>query len=207
MTSIITGDIIDSSKLSDPQEWLIPMKDFLNEKVGKEPKCWEIYRGDSFQFETKPAAAFKLAISIKAMLMREVNIDARISIGVGSALHSRDRISESTGEAFLYSGHAFEMLRDEKRTLAFSSPWADLNEEINLFFTFIDLITQSWSQASAEIVNAAMDDADFTQAGLAGILGISQPSVSTRMQRARLHEITAFNKYFEKKISRYTGLL
>ncbi len=207
MISIITGDIIDSSKLSDPDEWLISIKDFLNDKVGKEPKYWEIYRGDSFQFEAGPAESFKLAICLKALLMSEANVDARISIGIGSSLHSRERISESTGEAFLYSGHGFETLRNEKRTLAFASPWADLNEEMNLFFTFIDHITQSWTQVLSETVYAAMNDTQFTQVDLAAALGISQPSVSTRMQRARLHEINEFNKYFEKRISRYTGLI
>ena len=47
--AIITGDIIDSRKVK-PETWLPALKMALS-TYGKEPKHWEIYRGDSFQLE------------------------------------------------------------------------------------------------------------------------------------------------------------
>ena len=47
MTSIITGDIIHSQKIS-PAVWFVRLKQELN-NIGNNPQVWEIYRGDNFQ--------------------------------------------------------------------------------------------------------------------------------------------------------------
>lgn len=47
------------------------------------PKQWEIYRGDSFQLDTTPKKALRLALVIKATLKELKDIDVRISIGIG----------------------------------------------------------------------------------------------------------------------------
>jgi hypothetical protein len=49
MTSVITGDIINSRSRSS-SEWIDDLKNVLR-RVGESPKYWEIYRGDSFQLE------------------------------------------------------------------------------------------------------------------------------------------------------------
>ena len=49
MTSILTGDIINSREV-DSNEWLPLIKNGF-QTIGASPKIWEIYRGDSFQIE------------------------------------------------------------------------------------------------------------------------------------------------------------
>ena len=53
MTSILTGDIINSRKV-DSDKWLPMLKSAFN-SIGKTPKTWEIFRGDSFQIEIEEA--------------------------------------------------------------------------------------------------------------------------------------------------------
>ena len=51
MIGIITGDIVNSRKLSS-KIWIDGFKQLLN-TFGKSPIEWEIFRGDEFQFEVK----------------------------------------------------------------------------------------------------------------------------------------------------------
>ena len=55
MTSIITGDIINSRAIANPKHWMEPLKKVLS-VYGNNPKAWEIYRGDSFQVEVRVKA-------------------------------------------------------------------------------------------------------------------------------------------------------
>jgi hypothetical protein len=64
MEAIITGDLINSRQV-EPNEWMPALKKVLK-KYGKEPKNWEIFRGDSFQLNTKPEDALMAALLIKA---------------------------------------------------------------------------------------------------------------------------------------------
>ncbi len=48
MTSIITGDIINSRK-NIPESWMAKLKETLN-ALGETPKDWGIFRGDSIAF-------------------------------------------------------------------------------------------------------------------------------------------------------------
>ena len=65
MIGIITGDIVNSRKLSS-KIWIDGLKKLLN-TFGKNPVEWEIYRGDEFQLEIKnPEEALIMALQIKS---------------------------------------------------------------------------------------------------------------------------------------------
>ena len=64
MTSILTGDIINSRNVPST-EWLPLIKAAFN-TIGKSPKTWEIYRGDSFQIEVPVLDALITCLTIKA---------------------------------------------------------------------------------------------------------------------------------------------
>src|SRR5690606_38464016 len=113
MKAVITGDIVNSSKVN-PDTWLPKLKDVLN-LFGNTPNEWEIYRGDSFQLIIKdPLMALKAAILIKASIKSIKSLDIRMAIGIGDISHSSQRITESNGPAFIYSGEKFETLKQDK---------------------------------------------------------------------------------------------
>ncbi|MCX7987092.1 MAG: hypothetical protein N2662_09150, partial [Bacteroidales bacterium] len=82
MISVLTGDIIHSSRVS-PEKWLKALKGVLG-SIGSSPRQWEIFRGDSFQAEVgDPLEALEVSIKIKAAIKTIKGLDVRIAIGLG----------------------------------------------------------------------------------------------------------------------------
>lgn len=198
MIAIITGDIINSRKLAS-NIWMDGLKLLFN-TLGKNPSDWEIYRGDEFQLEVKkPEEALLIAIHIKAYL-KTLKLDARMSIGFGEKNHSSNKISESNGSAFVYSGELFETLKKQKINLAINSNNETFNTEMNLMLrlslTFID----SWLQQSAEFVLTTIENPALSQEEIGIKLGINQAAVSRRRKRAHFDLMMEMENYFRKKI-------
>src|ERR1700748_3058016 len=134
MIAVITGDIINSRKISNAPDWLNPFKALL-ESGGKSPEYWEIYRGDSFQVKVEKAeTVFWQVLRIKALIKSlsitqtdgsQGRIDVRMAVGIGQEGFNADRITESNGDAFIRSGDQFEKLQSAKVNLSLQSPWPD----------------------------------------------------------------------------------
>lgn len=201
LTSVITGDLINSRKVKKPSQWLDPLKKALRTE-GKTPEAWEIYRGDSFQVEVKnPSDAFLMAIRIKATIKCIKNLDVRMAIGIGTKEFTGSKLTESNGEAFINSGEKLEGLKKEKYTLAIKTPWADFDKEMNLYIRLALIAMDNWSRGSAELMSMLIDRKDTTQKKLAGILGIYQSSVSERQKRANYTEIMELESLYREKIN------
>ena len=199
MTSIITGDIINSRSGSN-EIWLNALKAIFQE-YGTSPKTWEIYRGDSFQIEIDSITETTLvALKIKATIKSLKNIDVRMAIGIGSKTYDASAISESNGQAFIHSGSTFEALK--KETLAIRTPWEEIDEELNLLFSFAQTTMNSWTQNSAEIARLTLYKPHATQIELAKILNITQGRVSERQKRAGLDELLKMEKRYRKLIQK-----
>ncbi len=199
MTSVIIGDIINSRNSETPKQWLNSLKTVLNE-IGPEPKVWEIFRGDSFQVEvTDPKKALLTALKIKAALRSAVNLDVRIAIGIGEKNYNAPKITEANGDAFVRAGELFENLK--KHTLALSSPWEDVDSQMNLNIELALLTIDNWTQNSAKTVQLSIEHPKATQSELAKKLNISQSSVSERQKRAGFDEIMKMNQRYELLIS------
>ncbi|MEH6703774.1 transcriptional regulator [Galbibacter orientalis] len=201
MTSIITGDIINSREIKNPEEWLAPLKEiFYN--IDSSNKYWEIYRGDSFQIEIKDwYQAFEMAVLIKATIKSIKALDVRMAIGVGEKTHKAKRISESNGSAFIYSGEEFEKLKQNKVNLAIKTANNELNEELNLYFKLALIAMDNWTKKSAEIVTLSIKNPELPQEELGNIIGIKQNTVSEHLKRASFEEIMEVDKMYRHKIS------
>ena len=117
MLAIITGDIVDSRSINDPTIWMDPLKELFN-KMGETPQNWEIYRGDSFQIEVAPEESLRIALVIKSIIkkLKTKKLDVRIAIGIGEKNFEANYVSESTGEAFVFSGTLLDELKKIKYT-------------------------------------------------------------------------------------------
>ena len=198
MVSIITGDIVNSRKLSS-EVWIEGFKALLR-KFGKTPTDWEIYRGDEFQLEIKqPEQALFVALQIKAYF-KKLRLDVRMSIGIGDKTYTGQKISESNGTAFLRSGEVFQLLKKQKVNLAVNSGNtaldADLNLKLRLALTFMD----GWLPQSAELVLTAMQNPNLSQDGIGQLLGINQAAVSRRRKRAQYDLLLETENDFRQKI-------
>ncbi len=174
-------------------------KAFLS-TFGENPSDWEIYRGDEFQLEVKnPKDAFITAILIKTYL-KSVKLDARMSIGIGDKNYDAEKISESNGSAFVYSGETFENLKKQKNTLAIQTNNNEFNMQMNLLFklglTFID----GWLSQSTEFVISALQNPNLSQEELGQKLNINQAAVSRRRKRAQFDLLLELNEYYKSQV-------
>jgi hypothetical protein len=201
MTSVITGDIINSRKVASQQEWLLPLKKVFS-TLGKSPKVWEIYRGDSFQIEVKkPEEAFIMAISIKACIKSIRKLDVRMAIGIGEKNFNAPKITEANGAAFINSGEKFESLKKLKKNLALKSPWPEIDTELNLMINLASIAMDKWSPSSAELVTLSLSNKKLSQKELGEEIGRTQSSISERQKRAHYDEIIELEAFYRNKIS------
>lgn len=199
MTSVITGDLIESRKQKS-KDWVEGLKKILS-PFGATPVAWEIYRGDEFQIEIKnPQDALLSAILIKAHL-KALKLDARMSIGFGDKTHDAEKISESNGSAFINSGELFETLKKQRVTLAVRTGDRATDEEMNLMIRLALTFMDNWPAPSAEFTAIAIENPGLSQEELAPKLGVKRAAVSRRQKRAQFDLIMDLDRYFRKQIN------
>jgi len=196
MIGILTGDIINSRKIA-PTEWLTLLKGEFN-AYGSQPHQWDIYRGDSFQLEVPALQALETAIHIKAIIKQFKQLDVRIAIGIGVKSYTSTNIKESNGSAFINSGECFEKLK--KNTLALQTPWADVDEVINIMIKLATLTMDNWSPEYSKIMKTKLEYPNKTQKQLAGLLQKTQSTVSAGLKRVGYDEIISLNTYYQNLI-------
>ncbi len=197
MISIITGDIINSRKLSSTV-WMDGLKAILN-TYGSNPKQWEIYRGDEFQLEADSENALLIALKIKAYL-KTAKLDVRMSIGFGDKTYDAEKISESNGSAFVRSGELFEQLKKQKNTLAINTGNIAFDKEINLMLRLSQTFMNNWLVQSAEFILMEMENPTLSQEEIGVKLKINQAAVSRRRKRAQYDLIMELENYYRQKI-------
>lgn len=198
-TSVITGDIVQS-RSSESRVWLPELKKALS-KEGKSPRVWQIYRGDSFQIEVAdPAGAFFTSMRIKATIKAVKDLDVRMSIGIGEKKSAGGTVTESEGQAFIFSGETFETLKQSKRNLAIKTPWAEFDRDMNVCFQLASIPMDGWTEGSAELIKLLLSKPDLTQKALAKKLGITQPAVSDRQNRSHYETIMALEALYREKV-------
>ena len=201
MTSVITGDIINSRKLKNPEIWINALKKALS-YLSPETKYWKIYRGDSFQIEIKDSQyCFTAAIYIKACIKMIKGLDVRLAIGIGDKTYEGNDVTESNGGAFMFSGETLESLKKEKQNLRIKTRDNNINDDLNLYFKLALITMDDWSVNSAEIVKLSIEHPNALQSELGKLIGINQNAISNRQKRAHLEEILELDQMYRHKIS------
>ena len=201
MVSVITGDIINSKKVS-PNKWMDPLKAALS-KFGNSPKNWDIFRGDSFQVEiSNISEAFWVTVYLKACIKTIKGLDVRMSIGIGHKTTDAGKISEANGTAFQFSGEQFELLKEEKQSLAIKTKNKKTDDELNACIKLALIVMDKWTANSAEIIKLTIENPHLSQEELGKLIGIKQNTVSVRQKRAHIEELLLFNQMvFKERIS------
>lgn len=201
MIGIITGDIAGSRKTTHPENWMHPLKKFFGQ-LGNQPATWDIFRGDTFQLEIQnPLDSLKVALRIKALVKSTSGLNTRMAIGVGEKEYKAERITESNGQAFVFSGETYETLKKEGRTLAVRSPWKDFDRILNVSLRLATILTDSWSKTTAGYVNLRMENPDLTQVKLSELLGVSQSAISARHTRSHRDEIMQLEQLYRELLN------
>lgn len=200
MIALITGDIVRSATVNT-DEWMAELRRFLN-TLGETPGDWEIFRGDSFQFQSKPEDAFSNFLLLKSIIKQVSGLDVRISIGLGEVEYRSPRITESNGSAFVHSGRTFDSMKD-KQYLAFCTGHDSTDKTLNLLAQFASLIMDNWSRASAETIQAILEHPGRNQQQIAALLNINQSAVSQNRSRAQLDLLLELDNYYRSSINSF----
>jgi predicted XRE-type DNA-binding protein len=201
MIGIITGDIVNSRKLSS-KVWMNGFKTLL-QTFGKNPTDWEIYRGDEFQLEVKnPEDTLLVAFQIKAFF-KTLKLDVRMSIGLGEKTYKAKKITESNGTAFSRSGEVFENLKKQKINLSINSGNSDFDLEMNLMLRLCLVFMDNWLSQAAEFVKVAIEKQELSQEEIGLILGINQAAVSRRRTRAQFDILLDIDQYYRMQINKF----
>jgi len=149
------------------------------------------------------------AISIKAIIkslktghndQRNPMLDVRLSIGLGNENFSANKITESNGSAYIYSGEQLELLKKTKTNLAVKSDNEAKDSTLNLMLKLGLVVMDNWSLNSAELMKLILEQPQMTQQQLGEKLGIEQNSVSGRFRRAYVSEILELEKHFRSEM-------
>ena len=201
ITSVITSDIIKSRNQVNPDVWIIPLKQALTH-LSPNKKHWDIYRGDSFQVEIEDYKnSFISAVYIKACIKSIRNLDVRLAIGIGNKTFEGSNVTESNGDAFVFSGETLESLKKEKQNLRIKTNNYNIDKELNLYFKLALVVMDSWTVNAAEIVKRSIENPNALQSELGKMVGINQNAVSTRQKRAHLDEIIELDLMYRQKIN------
>lgn len=216
MIAVLTADLIDSSKYEGALLKLVISslkEEFTNIQKSQDTTGFKIYRGDSFQGVIyHPAEALKIALRLKTVVNRivsenekvggkgrNVSADLRMAIGIGSFDFESENIAESNGQAFQFSGRSLDEMKYESRKLRLKTPEDSVNAEFNVSFYFLDLITDRWSTASAEVIYYLLQEMKETE--IASVLNISQSAVNQRKKAAGWDAIEMLLERYEQVIS------
>lgn len=196
IVAVITGDIVNS-RLVEVSQWLPKLKETLN-KYGSTPKTWEVYRGDSFQLRLPAVQGYIAALHLKATIKQYKNLDIRIAIGLGELSYTGQKVTESNGEAFQYSGDAFDNLN--KRTLAIRGVDDSDVYAIQTMFDLAMLTANNWTVTVAQLIKMYIENPDKQQQEIAQLLNKSQSTVSETLSRSGYDEIIAVQTYYKQLI-------
>lgn len=206
--AIITGDIVDSTKLSlAERKTMLKELQSLPEILSSVDKIkFEIFRGDSFQIGIPDAKkSLKAALVIRAFLRShlmtrsKILLDARLALGIGTLDYEADTLSTSDGEAYRLSGRLLDNM--DKSRLEISSPWNKVNEELKLSTAFADDIISTWTQNQSKIILIKLLTSQ-THYEIAKKLGVSRQMVDKSLRASKEGLISAYIRRFEELITK-----
>ncbi len=147
MQAVLTGDIVNSTKLTPSKEK--GLVKIIEQALG--PYKYEFYRGDSFQALLKqPLDSLRIALLCRTAAISitdTVKADVRISIGLGEVKGQIKKLGSAKAEAFILSGRAFDELEKTAQRLVIVTA----NEKANISFQVIaDYINSIYNRMTSK---------------------------------------------------------
>jgi len=197
IVGVLTGDIKNSSKLSNEQKSFV-QSELINYFKDKTYVLLPLkfYRGDSFQLMVTKEKAALAALMIEAILLHVSGKFARISIGIGLASKiKKGNVLQSEGEAFLLSGHQLDKMKEENRLMKIALS-SDLFQPIlSAAFYLSECIVKGWKPGQASVL--AQIPVSKTQKEIAEKLKISGAAVSKAIKTSNWSAIENFLNVYE----------
>ncbi|TWU44131.1 hypothetical protein Q31b_16670 [Novipirellula aureliae] len=207
--SVITGDIVKSTLLDTGDfesvreclhDWVDVAKKW---KRGVVKGNVEFFRGDAWQLLLSDASmALRVGVLLRAGLIAQGMADTRLSIGIGRVDSiSTKRVSLSTGEAFVLSGHALDEM-NQYSNLTIKSPGSTglLSDWLPVVGQLCDVVVSGWTARQASIITLALNPKDFTHEEMASKVEpeITKQAVTKALDGANWNALRNAIRMFEK---------
>ncbi|MCU0423116.1 MAG: hypothetical protein MUC81_09920 [Bacteroidia bacterium] len=221
MKAVITGDIIQSTKMTASQR--ISLIKYLENALYNWSKDYnfqyEIYRGDSFQcLLNHPLYALRVALQVKTYI-RGLNpnsvyklsaekqpskvqtmiypiwmFDIRLAIGIGEVEGKTRSLRIANGNAFLLSGRSLDSLKRIKQTLGIASNDV-FQVELDTEFYLLDHIISKTTALQSEVICLKL--LGYPEIEIAKMLGIAQSAVNQRSNKGGWNAIAKMVRRYE----------
>jgi len=198
MQAVLTGDIVNSTKLTTINEkrLLESLKKVLS------PYKYEFYRGDSFQVYLRNAdKALQTALLCRTAAIRIpaegklTHGDIRISIGIGRVNAPIKKLSAAKGEAFVLSGRMFDEITKKDTRLAIVTGNLVANLGLQVIADYLNSIYSMMTDKQAAVIFELLNGR--TQKNVADKLRKSKSTISQHVMAGRLYEIEKLLRQFE----------
>jgi len=210
--AVITGDIVDSSKLPKAQRKLLPgliakaSRDTCKAFPDAVPLEVDVFRGDGWQLLVSDATrCLRVGLFFRACLRsaaeRGRGLDTRVAIGVGRLDFVRERVSQGDGEAYRLSGRALERM-PRKQRLLLADPAAKEGGALVVIVRLIDVLAQGWTGRQALAVRGALRGWTHERIAKEWPESISQQAVAKHLDGAQWPAFEAALSYVENNLQR-----
>jgi len=213
MAVVITGDLIESSKLAiDQRQQRINL--LFEQLVTCLRQRWkndsqlrgEIVQGDAFQIYTaNDKDALRLAFIIRCFYRSQnakqakYRYDCRLSVAIGE-IQSLDNsaLAKSGGFVFELSGRAIKHISKTGPQIVFKSGQSAQEAAINMGLSLAELSIKGWRASQSKAILMKLVHSDTNQEWMAEHLGVSASAFSQRLNQAGWKAIETFLTYYEK---------
>lgn len=186
MIAVLTGDIVNSTKMSNEtySEVIHSLKGFLREVKQKYHAIGEIYRGDEFQIQyPDPICALKSTLLIKLALhlskFSQKPIQCTLSLAYGSYDIYDKKPNTSSGPVFIESGRGLEKAQRGELLLNFEQKHH--RDDIKLLNQFLNHLLNKLTKTQAELLYQYIES-DFSEhKKLADLTGTTRQNISNRL--------------------------
>ena len=215
MAAVITGDIIESSRLAlaERQQQLNDLLELLfialRELWPSEQQLRaESIQGDAFQiYLADENEALRAAILIKCFCLSQSKIggmyrfDCRLSIGIGAvALLHPHSLAKSGGTVFDYSGRGLKEISYSGSQLVFKADSTAWSQAINMGLALADELLSRYTPAQSQAVFLKVAHPQYIQETLAELISIGRSAYSQRLKQAGWHAIATLFDYYAEAI-------
>ena len=210
--AVITGDIVDSSKLPKAQRKLLPgLIAKASRDTGKAfpdavPLAADVFRGDGWQLLVGDVVrCLRVGLFFRACLRsaaeRGRGLDTRVAIGVGRVDFVRERVSQGDGEAYRLSGRALENMPRKQRLRLVGSAIKE-TDALVVIVRLIDVLAQSWTGKQAFALRGALRGWTHEKIAKEWPEPISQQAVAKHLDGAQWPALAAALTYVENNLQR-----
>jgi predicted DNA-binding protein YlxM (UPF0122 family) len=210
MIAVLTGDIVDSTKMSpaDHQATIEMFRYNIQYFAQHFAASGEIYRGDSVQICFKqPQYAMKSAVLLKMSLLQSQTttkpISVTLALGLGDASVIGVTPGVSQGSAFIYSGRGLDNAKSGDLSLHAQN--AQLQEKLGLATKFLNHLLSSLTRKQARVLYYYVLLNYPTHQKLADQLQTSQQNITKHLSRIGACLVEEYLLFFEQQIIQATG--